>query len=63
MKCVYILESETGDHYYVGITDDVPARFRARNAGHVAHLNSGRGSSGSASHSPTEVGRWHSNAI
>lgn len=39
MKYVYILESETGGHFYVGITDDLPERFRAHNAGHVTHTS------------------------
>ena len=39
MKYVYILESETGDHHYVGITTDLRARLLAHNAGHVSHTS------------------------
>lgn len=37
MKYVYILHSETGGHYYVGITDDLRARLKMHNAGKVPH--------------------------
>jgi len=37
MKFVYILESEVGEHFYVGITDDVRARLKAHNSRSVAH--------------------------
>jgi predicted GIY-YIG superfamily endonuclease len=37
MKYVYILESETGAHFYVGVTDDVQERVRAHNAGDASH--------------------------
>lgn len=38
MKYVYVLESEVGgEHYYVGLTDDVPARLIKHNAGGVRH--------------------------
>ena len=37
MKYVYILESETGGHYYIGLTDDLRARLKAHNAVHVSH--------------------------
>jgi predicted GIY-YIG superfamily endonuclease len=37
MKYVYILQSESGSHFYVGITDDVDARLVAHNAGAVSH--------------------------
>jgi len=39
MKFVYILESEQGQHFYVGVTDDTAARLLAHNAGHVAHTS------------------------
>jgi putative endonuclease len=39
MKYVYILESEDSEHFYVGITDDVPARLAKHNAGEVAHTS------------------------
>jgi predicted GIY-YIG superfamily endonuclease len=31
MKYVYILESLDGEHFYIGITDDVPARLNKHN--------------------------------
>ncbi len=37
MKYVYILESEDGEHFYVGITDDTTARLGAHNGGDVSH--------------------------
>ena len=37
MKYVYILQSELGDHHYVGLTTDLRARLKAHNAGHVPH--------------------------
>jgi putative endonuclease len=37
MKYVYILESLDSEHFYVGITDDVPARLARHNAGEVPH--------------------------
>jgi putative endonuclease len=37
MKFVYILESLDGEHFYVGITDDVPERVTKHNAGEVPH--------------------------
>ena len=38
MKYVYILQSvDLGDHYYVGVTDDLRARLARHNAGDVAH--------------------------
>ena len=37
MKFVYILESECGEHFYVGVTDDVAVRLRSHNAGSVPH--------------------------
>ena len=39
MKYVYILESHDSDHFYVGITDDVPARLIKHNAGEVPHTS------------------------
>lgn len=37
MKYVYILQSVDGQHFYVGITDDLEARLTAHNAGRVTH--------------------------
>lgn len=37
MKYVYILESEDGDHFYVGVTDDVDARLATHYAGEAVH--------------------------
>lgn len=37
MKYVYILESEAGEHFYVGLTEDVVARLRTHNSGSVQH--------------------------
>ena len=34
---MYILQSEIGEHFYVGITHDLPARLIKHNAGEVAH--------------------------
>lgn len=42
MKYVYILESEGGAHFYVGITDDTDVRLKAHNAGHVTHTSKHR---------------------
>ena len=39
MKNVYILESLDGEHFYVGIADDVPARLLKHNAGEVPHTS------------------------
>jgi putative endonuclease len=39
MKYVYILESEDGAHFYVGITDDVVSRLRVHNSGSVSHTS------------------------
>jgi putative endonuclease len=39
MKCVYILESDDSEHFYAGITDDVPARVTKHNAGEVSHTS------------------------
>jgi putative endonuclease len=39
MKYVYILETLDSEHFYVGVTDDVPARLAKHNAGEVAHTS------------------------
>ncbi len=39
MKFVYILESLDGEHFYAGLTDDVPARLTKHNAGEVPHTS------------------------
>jgi len=39
MKYVYILQSIDSDHFYVGITDDLRARFSKHNAGDVPHTS------------------------
>jgi predicted GIY-YIG superfamily endonuclease len=39
MKYVYILHSEVGEHFYVGITDDLRARLKMHNAGNVPHTS------------------------
>jgi putative endonuclease len=39
MKYVYVLESLDSEHFYVGITDDLRARFAAHNAGEVPHTS------------------------
>jgi putative endonuclease len=39
MKYVYILESHDFEHFYAGITDDVPARLAKHNAGGVSHTS------------------------
>ena len=39
MKYVYILENQDSEHFYAGITDDVPARLAKHNAGEVAHTS------------------------
>ncbi|THD46791.1 MAG: GIY-YIG nuclease family protein [Bradyrhizobium sp.] len=39
MKYVYILESHDSDHFYAGLTDDVPARLAKHNAGEVSHTS------------------------
>ena len=39
MKYVYILESVDREHFYVGVTDDVPARLLKHNAGEVSHTS------------------------
>ena len=37
MKYVYILHSVDGEHFYVGVTDDLRARLKMHNAGQVLH--------------------------
>jgi len=39
MKFVYILESLDSEHFYAGMTDDVPARLAKHNAGEVPHTS------------------------
>jgi putative endonuclease len=39
MKFVYILESLDGEHFYAGLTDDVPMRLAKHNAGEVTHTS------------------------
>ena len=39
MKYVYILESLDGEHFYAGLTDDVPARLAKHNSGEVPHTS------------------------
>jgi predicted GIY-YIG superfamily endonuclease len=34
---VYILQSETGEHFYVGLTEDLRARLKDHNSGKVPH--------------------------
>jgi putative endonuclease len=36
---VYILQSETDAHFYVGITDDLRGRLAKHNAGSVPHTS------------------------
>ena len=37
MTYVYILRSVSGDHYYVGMTEDLKNRLSRHNAGDVPH--------------------------
>jgi predicted GIY-YIG superfamily endonuclease len=37
MLYVYILQSEDGEHFYTGITEDLRARLKRHNAGAVSH--------------------------
>jgi hypothetical protein len=37
MKYVYILQSEIGHHFYVGITDDLRQHLTTHNVGYVSH--------------------------
>ena len=39
---VYILESMDGEHFYVGLTDDLAARLMKHNAGEVPHTEKSR---------------------
>ncbi len=39
MKYVYILESLSGEHFYVGITGDLVARLSKHNSGEVTHTS------------------------
>jgi putative endonuclease len=39
MMYVYILESLDSEHFYVGITDGLPARLKKHNAGEVPHTS------------------------
>lgn len=39
MLFVYILESEDGNHWYVGTTDNVERRLAEHNAGKSIHTN------------------------
>lgn len=37
MKYVYILQSLSDEHFYIGITDDLDARLTKHNSGEVTH--------------------------
>jgi len=39
MKYVYILTSQEGEHFYVGVTDNLRARLEKHNAGEVPHTS------------------------
>jgi predicted GIY-YIG superfamily endonuclease len=39
MTYVYILKSEQGDHYYVGMTCDLAARLEKHNKGDCSHTS------------------------
>ncbi len=39
MKYVYILNSIEGEHFYVGVTDDLRARLAQHNAGEVPYTS------------------------
>lgn len=39
MKYVYILESVSFDHFYVGVTNDLRARLAKHNSGAVPHTS------------------------
>lgn len=39
MKYVYILHSVRGEHFYVGVTDDLRTRLEKHNAGEVPHTS------------------------
>jgi predicted GIY-YIG superfamily endonuclease len=38
-KYVYILQSDNLEHFYVGITADLPTRLKKHNAGEVRHTS------------------------
>jgi predicted GIY-YIG superfamily endonuclease len=42
MKYVYILKSQSGDHFYTGITDDLESRLSKHNSGAVTHTSKSR---------------------
>jgi predicted GIY-YIG superfamily endonuclease len=39
MKYVYILRSVEGEHFYVGVTDNLRTRLAKHNAGEVPHTS------------------------
>jgi predicted GIY-YIG superfamily endonuclease len=39
MKYVYILESLDGDHFYIGVADDLRIRLSKHNGGEVTHTS------------------------
>ena len=39
MKYVYILERTDSEHFYIGITDNLPGRLAKHNAGEVPHTS------------------------
>ena len=39
MIYVYILKSEVGEHYYIGVTADLKDRLSRHNAGEVTHTS------------------------
>ncbi|MBO6765567.1 GIY-YIG nuclease family protein [Maricaulis sp.] len=39
MTFVYILQSQCGRHFYVGLTSDIGARLTAHNEGRVRHTS------------------------
>ena len=39
MTYVYMLQSEDGEHFYVGVSSDVYARLKQHNAGQVSHTS------------------------
>ncbi|HET7804090.1 MAG TPA: GIY-YIG nuclease family protein [Pseudolabrys sp.] len=39
MRYVYILHSMAGDHFYVGLTNDLRARLAQHNRGQVPHTS------------------------
>lgn len=39
MTYVYILQSEDGEHFYTGLTDDLRQRLEKHNAGEVPHTS------------------------